>query len=60
VESALAGYVNRRRGRVKWVKHQSMAVGEILTVPTAVRNAALRERGNETMKSRFGPLVPAP
>jgi 2-polyprenyl-6-methoxyphenol hydroxylase-like FAD-dependent oxidoreductase len=60
VESALASYVNRRKARVKWVQHQSMAVGEILTVPSAVRNAALRERGNEAMKSRFGPLVPAP
>jgi hypothetical protein len=27
---------------------------------SAVRNAALRERGNEAMQPRFGPLVPAP
>ena len=60
VESALTSYVNRRKARVKWVQHQSMAIGEIITVPSAVRNAALRERGNEAMKSRFGPLVPAP
>jgi len=31
VESALASCVNRRKARVKWVQHQSMAVGEILT-----------------------------
>jgi len=60
VQNALASYVNRRKARVKWVQHQSKAVGEILAVPSAVRNAALRERGNEAMKSRFGPLVPAP
>jgi len=60
VGSVLASYVNRRKARVKWVQHQSMAVGEILTVPSAVRNAALRERGDEAMKSRFDPLVPAP
>jgi 2-polyprenyl-6-methoxyphenol hydroxylase-like FAD-dependent oxidoreductase len=60
VESALASYVSRRKPRVQWVQKQSMAVGEILTVPSAVRNAALRERGNEAMQSRFGPLVPAP
>jgi 2-polyprenyl-6-methoxyphenol hydroxylase-like FAD-dependent oxidoreductase len=60
VESALASYVSRRKPRVQWVQKQSMAAGEILTVPSAVRNAALRERGNEAMQSRFGPLVPAP
>ena len=60
VESALASYVSRRKPRVEWVQHQSMAVGESLTVPSAVRNAALRERGNEAMQARFGPLVPAP
>jgi 2-polyprenyl-6-methoxyphenol hydroxylase-like FAD-dependent oxidoreductase len=60
VESALTSYVNRRTARVKWVQHQSMAVGKILTVPLAVRSAALRERGDEAMRSRFGPLVSAP
>ena len=60
VENALASYVNRREARVKWVQQQSMAVGQIITVPSEVRNAALRERGDEAMKSRFGPLVSAP
>ena len=60
VESALASYVNRRKPRVEWVQHQSMAVGESLIMPSAVRNAALRERGTEAMRGRFGPLVPAP
>jgi 2-polyprenyl-6-methoxyphenol hydroxylase-like FAD-dependent oxidoreductase len=60
VESALASYVDRRKPRVKWVQQQSMALAEILTGPSAVRNAALRERGHEAMQARFGPLVPAP
>jgi FAD-dependent urate hydroxylase len=60
VENALASYVGRRKPRVKWVQQQSMALAEILTSPSAARNAALRERGNEGMQSRFGPLVPAP
>ena len=59
-ESALASYVSRRKPRVEWVQHQSMAIGESLTVPSAVRNPAMRERGNEAMQARFGPLVPAP
>ena len=60
VESALASYVSRRKPRVKWVQQQSMALAEILTGPSAVRDAALRERGNEAMQARFGPLMPAP
>lgn len=60
VESALASYVSRRKPRVERVQHQSMAVGAGLTVQSAVRNAAVRERGKEVMQARFGPLVPAP
>ena len=60
VESALASYVSRRKARVEWVQHQSMAVGESLIIPSAVRNATLRQRGNEAMHARFGPLVSAP
>jgi 2-polyprenyl-6-methoxyphenol hydroxylase-like FAD-dependent oxidoreductase len=60
VESALANYVSRRKPRVEWVQHQSMAVGESLIMPSIVRNATLRQRGNEAMQARFGPLVPAP
>jgi 2-polyprenyl-6-methoxyphenol hydroxylase-like FAD-dependent oxidoreductase len=60
VESALASYVSRRTARVKWVQQQSMALAEILTGPSLVRNAALLERGIEAMQTRFGPLVPAP
>src|ERR1700737_2626925 len=60
VESALASYVSRRKPRVEWVQHQSMAVGESLIMPSAVRNALLRQRGNEAMHARFGPLVSAP
>ncbi len=52
VESAHASYVNWRKARVKWVQYQSMAVGEIIAVPSAVRNAALRERGNEGHQHR--------
>jgi 2-polyprenyl-6-methoxyphenol hydroxylase-like FAD-dependent oxidoreductase len=60
IEIALVSYVRRRTPRVKWVQQQSMALAEILTGPSAVRNAALRERGHEAMQARFGPLVPAP
>ena len=57
---ALASYVSRRKPRAKWVQEQGMALAEILTGPSGVRNAVLRERGNELMQARFGPLVPVP
>jgi len=60
VEGALASYVCRRKPRVKWVQQQSMALADILTGPSVVRNAALRERGHEAMQARFGPLVSPP
>jgi FAD-dependent urate hydroxylase len=60
VDSALETYVRRRKPRAKWVQQQSMALAEILTGSSAVRNATLRERGNDLMRGRFGPLVPAP
>lgn len=60
VESALESYVNRRKLRVEWVQRQSMAVGDILKMPSAVRNPGLREAGDQMMQARFNPLVPAP
>jgi 2-polyprenyl-6-methoxyphenol hydroxylase-like FAD-dependent oxidoreductase len=60
VESALASHVDRRKPRVKWVQRHSMAVGESLNVPSPLRNAAVREEGDQMVQARFGPLVPAP
>lgn len=60
VESALDTYVARRRPRADWVQQHSRAVGESFLLPPATRNAAFRERGNQGMYDRFGPLVPGP
>src|SRR5262245_59797125 len=38
VESALTSHVSRRKPRVKWVQQQSVALAEILTGPSAIRN----------------------
>jgi len=59
VEIALAEYVRRRKPRVNWVQQQSIATADGLRAPPPVRNAMLREHGNQMMKSRFGPLIPA-
>ena len=60
VESALSNYVIRRKPRVRWVQQQSIATAESLGMPPTIRNSALRERGEQMMQYRFGPLVPAP
>lgn len=60
VESALDRYVTRRRSRADWVQQQSRGVVESLLLPPAMRNAAFRERGNQRMYNRFGPLIPPP
>jgi 2-polyprenyl-6-methoxyphenol hydroxylase-like FAD-dependent oxidoreductase len=60
VGSALDTYVARRRQRADWVQQQSRAVVETLLLPPAIRNAALRERGDQGMYDRYEPLVPAP
>jgi 2-polyprenyl-6-methoxyphenol hydroxylase-like FAD-dependent oxidoreductase len=60
VESALGAYVAGRRPRVDWVRRESRAVAEGFRLPTAVRNAALRERGDEMHRYRFRPLIPTP
>lgn len=60
VESALSNYVSRRKPRVMWVQQESIATAENLRMPPAIRNAALRARGEQMMQSRFATLIPAP
>ncbi len=60
VESALGTYISRRKPRVNWVQQESRAVAEGFRLPVAIRNAALRERGDQMMHHRFAPLIPAP
>jgi 2-polyprenyl-6-methoxyphenol hydroxylase-like FAD-dependent oxidoreductase len=60
VESALDTYVARRRPRADWVQRQSRAVVETLLLPPAIRNATLREHGDQGMHYRYEPLIPVP
>ena len=60
VGSAMSSYVTRRKPRIKWVQQQSIAAAESLGMQSTVRDAALRERGNQMMEARFAPLVHAP
>ena len=60
IEEALDAYVNRRRPRTDWVQQQSRAAAQAWILPPAVRNSALRERGDQMMHDRFGPLKSLP
>jgi 2-polyprenyl-6-methoxyphenol hydroxylase-like FAD-dependent oxidoreductase len=60
VEDAFGHYLSRRRPRTSWVQRQSIAAAEALGAPPAERNAALRQRGNQMMHARFGPLIAPP
>jgi 2-polyprenyl-6-methoxyphenol hydroxylase-like FAD-dependent oxidoreductase len=60
VECALEAYVRRRRPRADWVQEQSRAAAQTWVLPPAVRNAALRERGDQMFRDRYRPLIPAP
>ena len=59
VESALDRYVARRRPRANWVHEQSRIAAEGWVLPTAVRNATLRERGDQLFRDRYRPLISA-
>jgi hypothetical protein len=57
---ALDEYLARRRPRVNWVQQESAAAAQSFRLPSAARNAALRDRGDEILRRRFTPLVAAP
>lgn len=44
----------------KWVQEKSRAVADIFLMPVDVRNAALREHGDQMLQDRFRPLVARP
>jgi 2-polyprenyl-6-methoxyphenol hydroxylase-like FAD-dependent oxidoreductase len=60
IESALESYVRRRRPRVEWVQEQSRAAAQAWVLPPSVRDALLRERGDQTFRARYRPLIPEP
>jgi 2-polyprenyl-6-methoxyphenol hydroxylase-like FAD-dependent oxidoreductase len=60
LDSALKAYVSRRRPRADWVQEQSRAAARAFVLPPAIRNAGLREHGDQTFRDRYRPLIPAP
>ena len=60
VANALESYITRRRPRVNWVHQESDAVAQGFRNPPHVRNAALRQHGDQLLQRRFAQLVAAP
>jgi len=60
VEHALGGYVTRRSDRVAWVHEQSRAAARAWILPPDIRNAALRDRGDQMLQDRYRPLIDVP
>jgi FAD-dependent urate hydroxylase len=60
VEHALDRYERRCRPRDEWVVQESRAVVASLARPPAIRNPDMRERGDQELRERFRPLIPAP
>ena len=60
VEDGLDWYQTRRPPRAEWVQQQSRLAVKAWVLPPAVRDAALRERGDEILRARYRPLIPAP
>ncbi len=60
VDEALDRYEARRRPRVEWVQAQSLAAARAWALPPAVRDSALRERGDRTLRERYEPLRDEP
>jgi 2-polyprenyl-6-methoxyphenol hydroxylase-like FAD-dependent oxidoreductase len=60
VEQALTSYEARRRPRVDWVQEQSQIAADAWISPTAARNTALRERGDQVFRDRYQPLILSP
>ena len=60
LKTALEAYVRRRRPRADWVQEQSRAAAQAWVLRPLVRNAALRERGDQMFRDRYRPLIPAP
>jgi len=60
VADALDRYQARRRPRVDWVQQQSRLAAKAWALPPPVRDAALREHGDQMLRDRYRPLIQDP
>ena len=60
IEDALARFQARRKPRAGYVQQQSTLAARAWAAPAAVRDAALRQRGDQILRERYRPLIAAP
>ncbi|MFY9927309.1 MAG: hypothetical protein WAK82_04830, partial [Streptosporangiaceae bacterium] len=60
VQDGLNRYQARRRPRIQWVQQQSRLAAKAWALPPAIRDAALRERGDQMLRDRYRPLIQVP
>ena len=60
VDQALAGYVQRRQGRVTWVQEQTHRRDRTRNLHPIVRNLTLRLAAERIFRSNYGPLRELP
>jgi FAD-dependent urate hydroxylase len=60
IDAALDAYEPRQRPRVDWVQRQSEALGRSALLPSAVRDAVLRQQGTQQFEARYTPFISAP
>ena len=59
IPAALIAFT-QRKPRVGWVREQSHAQGQLIPLPAATRDRALRERGAAVFYDRYRPPAAAP
>lgn len=60
IPAALGAFTQRRSARVDWVREQSQALANMVQLPAASRDRALRERGTTAFCDRYQPLAATP
>ncbi|HEY7022400.1 MAG TPA: FAD-dependent monooxygenase [Ktedonobacterales bacterium] len=60
VDQALDQFITRRSLRANWVQEQSRIAARGWALPSAARDAALRERGDQMLRDRYSALIPPP
>ena len=59
IEDSLDRYQARRWPRVQWVQEQSRLTARSAMLPLATRDATFREHGDQILRDRYQPLIPA-
>ena len=60
IEDGIARFQARRKPRAGYVQQQSTLAARAWAAPAAIRDAALRQRGDQILRERYRPLIATP